>query len=425
MTACHPEKEVERLRAIGIMIEDHPFQILTINSGSSSIKFSLYHMGSAETLMLSGRIERIGVTPSLFYAKNADGVTLVEQQLDLPDHDAALKVLFGGLQKYASGQNLDVVGHRVVHGGNQFNQPHLVTPDLISLLKDLFPVDPDHLPHELRAIEVVNRFYPELRQVACFDTAFHRHMPKVAQLYALPRYLWDEGILRYGFHGLSYEFIIQELTHEAGAEVANGRMIIAHLGNGASMAAVHHGRGVDTTMGFSPTGGLVMSTRSGDLDPGLILYLLQKKGLTPSQVNDMVNLKAGLFGVSGISSDMKDLLNKEEENLQAAEAVDLFCYQAKKFLGAFAAVLGGLDTLVFTGGIGENAPSIRWRICKDMGFLGIHLDPNYNDANASVISDKDSSTTVRVMKTNEELMIARHTYKLAEREASADSSENL
>jgi acetate kinase len=371
--------------------------------------------------MLSGRIERIGVTPSLFHAKSADGVILVEQQLDLPDHDAALKVLFDWLQKYAPAPNFDVVGHRVVHGGNQFKQPHLVTPDLIRLLTDLFPVDPDHLPHELKAIQAVSRYYPRLKQVVCFDTAFHRHMPKVAQLYALPRYLWDEGIIRYGFHGLSYEFIMQELTTEAGAKVANGRTIIAHLGNGASMAAVHHTRGVDTTMGFSPTGGLVMSTRSGDLDPGIILHLLQGKGLTPSQVNDMVNLKAGLLGVSGISSDMKDLLDKEEKKPHAAEAVDLFCYQAKKFLGAFAAVLGGLDTLVFTGGIGENAPSIRWRICKDMGFLGIHIDPIRNDANASIISDKKSSITVRVMKTNEELMIARHTHKLLQRKTAIET----
>jgi acetate kinase len=409
----------------GVMVEDHPFRILTINSGSSSIKFSLYHMGLDETFMLSGRIERIGVTPSLFYAKKADGVTLIEQQLDLPDHDAALKVLFDWLQKYALSQNLDVVGHRVVHGGNQFKQPHLVTPNLIRVLKDLFPVDPDHLPHELKAIEAVSRYYPKLRQVVCFDTAFHRHMPKVAQVCAVPRYLWDEGITRYGFHGLSYEFIMEELTAEAGTEVANGRMIIAHLGNGASMAAIHHSKGVDTTMGFSPTGGLVMSTRSGDLDPGVILYLLQGKSLTPSQVNDMVNRKAGLLGVSGISSDMKDLLDKEEGNPQAAEAIDLFCYQAKKYIGAFTAVLNGLDTLIFTGGIGENAPTIRWRICNDMGFLGIHIDPDCNDANASVISGKNSSSTVRVMKTNEELMIARHAYQLVKRKGEAEAGETL
>ncbi|NWG02791.1 MAG: acetate/propionate family kinase [Syntrophaceae bacterium] len=394
------------------MFEDHLLRIMTINSGSSSIKFSLYQMSLAEALILSGRIERIGVTPCFFYVKNADGLTLVERQLDLLDHDSAFKMLFDWLQKYTPDQNLDAVGHRVVHGGNQFRQPHLVTLDLIRILKDLFSVDPDHLPHELKAIEVVNQLYPKLRQVVCFDTAFHRHMPKVAQLYAIPKYLRDEGIIRYGFHGLSYEFIMQELTKEAGAKVANGRIIIAHLGNGASMVAIHHTKGVDTTMGFSPTGGLVMSTRSGDLDPGIILYLLQKKGLTPSQVNDMVNLKAGLLGVSGISSDMKDLLYKKEENPQAAEAVDLFCYQARKFLGALTAVLGGLDTLIFTGGIGENAPSIRRQVCKGLGFLGIHIDPNRNDANASIISDKKSSITVRVMKTNEELMIARHAHKL-------------
>jgi acetate kinase len=406
------------------MIGDYPLRIMTINSGSSSIKFSLYHIALAEALMLSGRIERIGIRPSLFHAKKADGGTLVEQQLDLPDHDAALKVLFDWLQKDARGQNFDVVGHRVVHGGKQFTQPNLVTPGLVKILKDLFPVDPDHLPHELKAIEAVSRFYPELRQVVCFDTAFHSHMPKVAQICAIPRSLWNEGIIRYGFHGLSYEYIMQELRTEAGAEVAKGRIIIAHLGNGASMAAVHHRKGVDTTMGFSPTGGLVMSTRSGDLDPGVILYLLQGKGLSPAEVNDMVNRKAGLLGVSGISSDMKDLLDREEENRQAAEAIGLFCYQAEKFLGAFAAVLGGLDTLVFAGGIGENAPAIRWRICKDLGFLGIHIDTNRNEMNASVISEKNSPITVRVMKTNEELMIARHTYKLVQGKG-ADQDEDL
>jgi acetate kinase len=391
-------------------------RILTINSGSSSLKVAMYHMGRSETLVLSGSIERIGLRASLFHIQDADGETLIQDHLDLPDHDAALKTLFQWLQEHAPGQDLDAVGHRVVHGGAQYNQPHLITPELVATLRELVPLAPDHLPHELKAIEAVSRSYPALKQVACFDTAFHRPMPQVAQIYALPRHFWHEGVMRYGFHGLSYEYIMQELRREAGPEVASGRVVIAHLGNGASMAAVLGGKSVDTTMGLTPTGGLVMSTRSGDLDPGVILYLLEEKGMRPSTLNDLLNQHAGLLGVSGTTSDMKDLLSQEAQNSHAADAVDLFCYQAKKYLGALAATLGGLDTLIFTGGIGENAAPVRWRICQDMEFLGIRLDASRNDANAPIISRSDSPASVRVMRTDEELMIARHTFTLASRQ---------
>jgi acetate kinase len=397
------------------MVDSGLVRILTINSGSSSVKFALYHMGQAETLVLSGSIERIGLHASLFHIRDAAGETLLEEHLDLPNHAAALKTLFEWLQGYAPGQDLDAVGHRVVHGGPEYNQPQWITPELLVTLKELVPLAPDHLPHELKAIRTVSRSYPSLKQVACFDTAFHRHMPGLAQWYALPRHFRHEGLVRYGFHGLSYEYIMQELRREAGPEVASGRVIIAHLGNGASLAAVLGGKSVDTTMGFTPTGGLVMSTRSGDLDPGVILYLLEEKRMRPSSVNELLNQHAGLLGVSGMTSDMKDLLSQETQNSHAAEAVDLFCYQAKKYLGALAAVLGGLDTLIFTGGIGENAPPVRWRICQDMEFLGIHLDPGRNNAHAPIISLSDSPATVRVMKTDEELMIARHTYSLVSR----------
>jgi acetate kinase len=246
--------------------------------------------------------------------------------------------------------------------------------------------------------------------VACFDTAFHRHMPRLAQIYPLPRHFQHEGLVRYGFHGLSYEYIMQELRQEAGEEAAGGRVIIAHLGNGASMAAVRYGKSVDTTMGFTPAGGLVMSTRSGDLDPGLLIYLLEEEGMTPSGLNDLVNQQAGLLGVSEISSDMKDLLDKEEQEPHARQAVDLFCYQARKHIGALAAVLGGLDTLIFTAGIGANAPAVRERICHELAFLGIHLDAQRNAANAAIISHEEGPVTVRVMHTDEDLMIARHTF---------------
>jgi acetate kinase len=386
-------------------------RLLTINSGSSSVKFALFETGRAETLLLSGRIERIGLGGGVFLARRADGDVLVERSVELPDHDSAFQALVAWLSDQTAAQSLDGVGHRLVHGGTRFDQPQLISPELIASLRELVPLAPNHLPHQLKALEAMRRAYPTIPHAACFDTAFHRKMPLVAQTYALPRELRDEGLVRYGFHGLSYEYIAAELRNVA-PEAADGRLIIAHLGNGASMAAVQKGVSIDTTMGFTPAGGLVMSTRSGDLDPGVILYLLDKKGLSSAGVSDLVNQRAGLLGLSGISSDVKDLLDKEKEDPRAAGAVDIFCYQAKKFLASLAAVLGGLDTLIFTAGIGENAPSIRGRICRDLAFLGVHIDSARNDRNAPVISPDGSPVTVRVMRTNEELMIARHTAKL-------------
>lgn len=394
------------------MASEHFHHILTINSGSSSIKFALYRMGSVETAVLSGSIGGIGQGSGIFHVKDGDGRTVLESHLQPRDHGAALREIIKWLKSSPAAQHFDSVGHRLVHGGNRFSLPHLVTPDMMETLDELMPLAPDHLPHEINAIKVFEGSYPDVKQVACFDTAFHRSMPGIAQIYALPGDLRRQGVLRYGFHGLSYEYILGELRKEAGVKASEGRVVVAHLGNGASMVAVKNGTSMDTTMGFSPAGGLVMSTRSGDLDPGVILYLFREKALDVPAVNRMVNKEGGLLGVSGISPDMKDLLDAEAENQHAAEAVDLFCYQARKFLGAFAAVLGGLDILIFTGGIGENAPSIRRRICENMEFLGIRLDPIRNDVNAPLISHDHSPTTVRVMKTNEELMIARHTYNL-------------
>jgi acetate kinase len=402
------------------MTQERPLQILTINSGSSSVKVSLYQMEQAETLTLSGSVERIGLKGGSFHLVNGQGEGLVDRHLDLTDHDAALKTLFEWLQGYdALGQAIDVVGHRVVHGGREYSKPHLVSPELVVALKEFVPLAPAHLPHEIKAIQAVTQCCPGLPQVACFDTAFHRHMPDVAQMYALPRHLRQAGIIRYGFHGLSYEYIIQELRVEAGPDAADGRVIVAHLGNGASMAAVRRGKSIDTTMGFTPTGGLVMGTRSGDLDPGVVLYLIEERGMSPTTVDEMLNEHAGLVGVSGLSSSMKDLLAREGEDSHAAEAVSLFCYQAKKFLGALAAALGGLDTLVFTGGIGENTSAVRGCICDGLGFLGIRLDPDRNDANAPVISRDDSLVNVRVMHTNEALMIARHTRDIISQQEGA------
>jgi len=394
------------------MADNGAIRVLTINSGSSSLKWSLYRMGQTETRLLSGVLDRIGLRGGQSHIRDADGKTLVDENREFPDHDAALKTLLDWLEQRFPGQPVDAVGHRVVHGGATYSEPHLVNAELFETLESIVRLAPEHLPHELKAIDTIRRCFPAMKQVACFDTAFHRHMPEVAQRIPLPRSLWNEGVLRYGFHGLSYEYIMTRLREVAGEEAANGRVLVAHLGNGASMAAVRAGKGIDTTMGLTPAGGLMMGTRSGDLDPGILLYLLQEKGRSPSTVDYLVNQRSGLIGVSGSSSDMRDLLGREAADPLAAQAVEMFCYQAKKFVAAMASTLGGLDTFVFTAGVGENAPEIRQRICQGLDFMGIHIDPARNEANAPIISTDQSPVTVRVIKTDEELTIARHTYKL-------------
>jgi len=398
------------------MAGTRPLTILTINSGSSSVKFSLFRLGNdEEQRRLRGAIERIGLRSGVFRVENEGGETLVERHENVQNHEMAFDVLFAWLDGVSGEPPPDAVGHRIVHGGNHFVQPHVVTEKVMKTMMGLTPLAPDHLPHEIMAIRAVKRSHPKLPQVACFDTAFHRNMPRAARIYALPRFLEQEGVRRYGFHGLSYEYIMEELAKEAGSGTVPGRVIIAHLGNGASMAAVRDAMCVDTTMGFTPSGGLMMGTRSGDLDPGVILYLLEEKSMRPSTVNDMINQHAGLIAVSGKTSDMADLLAVEGTDAHAAEAVMLFCYEAKKFAGALTAVLGGLDAFVFTGGIGENAPAVRERICSGLEFLGIEIDAEANRVNGSVISAPASRVVVRVMKTDEELMTARHTFNLLRR----------
>jgi len=384
--------------------------VLTINSGSSSIKFAVFAENGNEQPMLKGQAQRIGIDGSSFHAIDAKGREVAREAGALPDHQAAFKLILECAR--ASTPDIRAVGHRIVRGGPQDGEPQLVTPALVERIRELIPYLPDHLPHQVEAIEAVKIFDARLAQVACFDTAFHRTMPRVAQLYALPREFVDEGILRYGYHGLSYEYVISELAKQYGEKAARGRVVIAHLGNGCSMAAIRDGHAVETTMGFTPTGGLVMSSRSGDLDPEVILYLIEHRKLTPSAVNEIINHKAGLAGISGGSSDMRDLLAREAADSHGAEAIALFCYQARKFLGALAAVLDGIDTLVFTAGIGENAPQIRERICAGMGHLGLTIDARANQANAPCISIAESPVSIRVIPTNEELMIARHTLNI-------------
>ena len=386
--------------------------ILTVNCGSSSLKFALYNVNGVESPSVSGSFEKIAQSIGSFHVKSASGNTLDKSDLRISDHESAMEKLFHWLEtNHYPAKKLDAVGHRFVHGGLKLTKPTIVTPEVLQTLKGPIPPAPDHLPQEIKAIEAVCKRYPKLKQIVCFDTAFHHDMPRLGKIYPLPRYLLEQGIIRYGFHGLSYEFIMEELKSIDGSAVAKGRIIVAHLGSGASMAAVKNGRSLDTTMGFTPTGGLMMSTRSGDLDPGVILYLLGEKKLSSEAVSDLLNKKAGLLGVSDLSSDMEELLAKKDSK-NAGEAIELFCYQARKFLGALSAVLGGVDTLVFTAGIGENAPVIRELICRGMEYLDIDLDARLNLKGAPVISSESSSVTVRVIKTNEELMIARHTCKL-------------
>lgn len=382
--------------------------ILTINSGSSSIKFSLYS-GASETLLLSGRLERIGLAEGHFKALSPEGGPLISKDLAFADHGAALSVLFDWINGRPEARGMGAVGHRVVHGGAKYTRPQRIDKKLLDELKGLIPFAAEHLPHEIKAIEAVGSSLPGLPQIACFDTSFHRSMPPVATTFSIPAEFRNEGIERFGFHGLSYEYIMEELTKTAPG-AAKGRTIIAHLGNGCSMCAVKGGRSIDTTMGFTPLGGLVMSTRTGDLDPGIIVYLLKTRGYNADELNHLMNRKSGLLGISGISPDMADLLSKESSKRPAALAIDVFCYHARKYIGALATALGGIDSLVFTAGIGENAPEIRERILTGMEFLGIYLDGEKNGKNGPVISK--GPVEVRVMRTNEELMIARHTWRV-------------
>jgi acetate kinase len=384
----------------------NPTSVLAINGGSSSIKFALYQAGEPLEKKLSGKVDRIGLSGTNLTFLDPATKKPVSQAINATDHKSAASLLIDWLEQQTDFASIRAVGHRVVHGMTH-TEPELVTPELLAELHRLRPYDPEHLPREIELIETFRQRHPKLPQLACFDTAFHRTMPRVAKLLPLPRRFDAKGIQRYGFHGLSYAYLMEELSRVAGAPAAQGRVILAHLGNGASLAAVHGGKSVDTSMGFTPTAGLVMSTRTGDIDPGLAPYLERTEKMTTAQFYHMVNHESGLLGISETSPDMRDLLTREATDVRAAEAVELFCYEAKKWIGSFAAVLGGLDTLVFAAGIGENCPPVRARICAGLDFLGLVLDEKCNDENAPVISTAASRVVVRVIRTDEELMIAR------------------
>ncbi len=392
------------------MSPSHGF-ILTINGGSSSLKCSLFQVGPPLTRVASCLADRIGFPEATLTLTDVASGNSERRTIQAAHHKDSVDPLIAWLEQKITITDLVAIGHRVVHGGHRYREPQRLTPEVMGELRRLSPYDPEHLPAEIELIETFGGRYPALPQVACFDTAFHRDMPRVARLLPIPRRYEATGVQRYGFHGLSYAYLMEELRRLAPHE-AQGLVILAHLGNGASMAAVRGGKSMDTSMGFTPTSGLPMSTRSGDLDPGLLSYLSRTDGMTVEQFHTMVNQQSGLLGVSETSSDLRDLLASERHDPRAAEAVALFCYQAKKWIGSFAAALGGLDTLVFSGGIGENSSVIRSRICEGLEFLGVAVDEAPNRAGASVISKEGSGVTVRMIPTDEESQIARSVLQL-------------
>ena len=384
--------------------------ILVLNAGSSSIKFALYPAETdGATVLYAGEIEDIGHDAHLSVF-DVDEKPVAERTIAGPaTHHTALSALLDWIAKHSGGIELAAAGHRVAHGGSEFSLPVAITPAVLEKLEALTPLAPLHQPHNLAAITALTKLHPKLPQVACFDTAFHTTQPDVATRIALPRHLTDKGIRRYGFHGLSYEYIAGVLPEHLGAK-ADACIVVAHLGSGASMCAMRKRRSVATTMGFSPLDGLVMGTRCGSLDPGVILYLLDHERMSSGEVTDLLYEKSGLLGVSGVSDDMRDLLASADPH--AAEAVDLFVYRIVRELGSLTAALGGLDALVFTGGIGEHATEIRARVCRQAAWLGVDLDEAANRSGGPRISREGGAVSVLTLATDEQLVIARHTRDL-------------
>lgn len=380
--------------------------LLTVNAGSSSIKLAVFAVDDTVCKVLEAAVENIGqgsvqlITPDGVQPANAD------------NHAEAARLLAAWLSARIEVTSIAAVGHRIVHGGPEYYTSVTATDEVLAAVATLVPFDPEHLPMELELVSIFRDTFPEATPVLCFDTAFHHDLPVRSQMLPVPRHLAAKGLRRYGFHGLSYAYILEELRRVEGEAAANGRVIIAHLGSGASLAALHHGKPIDTTMSLTPTSGVPMSTRSGDLDPGVALYLAKTEGYDTERFSHMVNFESGLLGVSETTADMKRLLEIEAEDPRAKDAVDVFCYQIKKSIGSFTAALGGLDTLVFTGAIGERAPKIRARICEDLEFLGISLDAARNQEGARLISVDGSRVGVHVIHTDEAMTIARETAQL-------------
>ncbi len=371
--------------------------VLTLNAGSSSIRFACFDAADPKVPLWQGKLDRFG---------HAEAQLSVHGPVDAPQEVTSAEQLIQWLLSCVPAANLAAVGHRVVHGFDA-EHPQLIDAALLATLRRMMPFDPDHLPLELQIIETVQRLAPQVTQIACFDTAFHRDLPRVAQILPIPRRYFAQGLRRYGFHGLSYQYLLEELQHIGEPAASTGRVILAHLGSGASVCAMLNGRSIDTSMAFTPTAGLVMGSRSGDLDPGILAFLARTEQMSIDAFQGMVNHDSGLLGISETSSDMRELLTRESRDERAADAVEMFCYQARKWIAAMAAALGGVDVLVFTGGIGESAPLIRERICANLGFLGVGVDAARNARGDPIISPEESDVRVRVIRTDEELMIAR------------------
>jgi acetate kinase len=379
--------------------------VLTLNGGSSSIRFAIFEAGKPPRALLRGKMERIGAADATLTVDRGAGAAPDHIEVEIKAPATAAEWLIDWLESLPMFESIGGVGHRVVHGMLRA-APVLVSAELLQELRKIIPFDPEHMPRELELIEWLRRRRPELRQVVCFDTAFHRSMPRVATLLPIPRRYAARGVQRYGFHGLSYQYLMQELARIGDPAAAQGRVILAHLGSGASLAAVQNGLCIDTSMGFTPAAGLVMGTRSGDLDPGLMSYLALTESMTAERFQVMVNHESGLLGISESSADVRDLIGREASDPRAAEALALFCYQAKKWIGSFAAALGGLDVLVFAGGVGENSGVVRRRICEGLNHLGIEIDESANERNAQRISPETGAVRVRVIPTDEESVIA-------------------
>jgi acetate kinase len=396
--------------------------VLTINAGSSSIRFAVLDPGNPPARLLGGKLERIGSKESAMSVSVRDGKTPRRVALDASSFESAARALIEWLEAEKEFARVSAVGHRVVHG-MQRTDPTRVTPALLEELGRIAVLDPDHLPQEIELMRAMLEKFPKLPQVACFDTAFHRSMPRVAAVLPIPRRYESKGVRRYGFHGLSYTYLIAELARLGDAAATRGRVVLAHLGSGASLAAVRDGRCIDTSMGFTPTAGIPMGTRCGDIDPGIVGYLARTDGMDAVAFEKMANHESGLLGMSETSADIRDLLAREGADSRAAEALAVFCYEAKKRIAAFAGALGGLDTLVFAGGIGEHSPPVRARICAGLEFLGIVLSEAQNAADAPIVSDRASAVTVRVIPTDEESVIAELTQRLLAGHGEAASME--
>ena len=383
--------------------------LLAINAGSSSIKFALYEQKGLKPLFY-GEMENIGDVNAQLNFTNA--LSNQSRQFDVggSDRKTLIRFLADWLNMQEGFNRVTAIGHRLVQG-MQYQRPEKITDQLLLALKKITAYDPEHIPGEIEIIEIFVKNFPTVEQVACFDTDFHHTMPKIAALLPIPRRYFEKGIRRYGFHGLSYAYLLEELSALTNPKTANAKIIIAHLGNGASVAAIEHRKSMDCSMGFTPNSGLPMGTRSGDIDPGFLYYLMQEEKLSPQKINVLLNHESGLLGISETSSNMRELLKKQDTDSRASEAIALFCYQTKKCIGAYAAALGGIDTLIFSGGIGEHTPQIRTQICDTLKFLGIEIDENKNKNNADIISMPDAKVTIRVMHTNEELMIAKLVYE--------------